>query len=618
MKTLVAMRIVHRSLILVTLLFLLLATVYNAVVPLGEGPDEPGHMAYVFFLGREGRLPVQQADPARSDVPGEGHQPPLAYLLALPAVAWLPPTEQRVTLRNNPHFVWSGGDAAAAFVRGSREYWPWQGATLAWRLARAVSALLGALTVICTWGAARMLAGPARPGLALLAAALVALHPQFLFTSALVTNDALLTTLSAALFWLCVAWGAPAVAPPAMWRRRSTRVAASAGLLLGLALLTKQNALLLAPLLLWASWRASGGSWRELARLVALWAGVALLIAGWWYGRNWLLYGDPFGLGLFRVKFATQAFDWHSAEAWQSALIQLFASFWARFGWLSLHPPRWTLWVYAALTLVALAGLVRAATGARRSSPPIMQRSEIALALLPLLALAWTISFVLTAGLVGWQGRMLFPALPAFAILLARGLLAWETRRAAAVGVAFAVHTALLAALVALALFMPFTVIAPAYEWRTLPPAVAQARITTPVYARYAQSWERGVELRGWRLDRPLRPGATVTVTLTWHALEPIPADWTVFVHLVNAERRIVAEDNRRPHAGAAPMPQWTTGDWLEDDYRLDLPADLPPGNYTMHVGLFLPQVDWRRQAVWAANGDFVGDQAVIATITAP
>jgi hypothetical protein len=72
-----------------------LALAWSIVVPIGEGPDEPGHFNYALFLAREGRLPVQQADPHASDVPGEGHQPPLAYWLMQPAVRWLPDDQRR-------------------------------------------------------------------------------------------------------------------------------------------------------------------------------------------------------------------------------------------------------------------------------------------------------------------------------------------------------------------------------------------------------------------------------------------------------------------------------------------------------------------------------------------
>jgi len=604
-----ALHVSHFPLYALLLLFLLSATLYNIVVPLGEGPDEPGHMAYVLFLAREGRLPRQHAAVGQVDVPGEGHQPPLAYLSALPAVAWLPPAEREFFLSDNPDSLWNSGSEPAAFMRSSQEYWSWRGVVLAWHLARGVSTLLGLVTLVCTWKAAHALVQsdrttqPSRAYLPLPATAFVALNPQFLFTSALVTNDALLTALSAGLFWL-------AVSPSAVSHRHHWSLLA--GGLFGLALLTKQSALLLAPLLLWASWRAGSGNWWATTRIVITWAAVALLLAGWWYARNWQLYGDPFGLGVFRDEFMTQAFNWRSPAAWRAALVQLYASFWARFGWMSLHPPAWVIRVYALVGLIALGGLVlylgcrlRAGELRRHSLRSIVDSSWVAVLLLPLSALAWTVSFALTAGLVAWQGRMLFPALPAIAILPAVG---WMPLPRLVTGAG-------LVGLLALALYLPLGVIRPAYEWRTLPPQQAQARLEQLVTARFAQSWERGVELRGWRLGGIARPGETITVTLTWHALEPIPQDWTVFVHLVDDAGRIVAEDNQRPQGGAFPLPRWTPGDWVEDPHPLWLPADLPPGQYELRAGLYLPEERGRRQYTRTVTGDPVTDAVTLGVI---
>ncbi|NJP05593.1 MAG: hypothetical protein HC837_08225, partial [Chloroflexaceae bacterium] len=192
---------------LILLVFVLLVALYHSSVPLGEGPDESGHFDYVLFLARNGQLPLQQAHPALSDVPGEGHQPPLAYLLMLPAVAWLPDDAAPLHLQSNPQFVWNDGTEPAATMRASREYWPWSGTVLAWHLARGVSTLLALLTLIALAGAAQTFAQqaglPVRP-IRLLAVTLVAFQPQFLFTAVLVTNDMLLTALSALLLWLCL------------------------------------------------------------------------------------------------------------------------------------------------------------------------------------------------------------------------------------------------------------------------------------------------------------------------------------------------------------------------------------------------------------------------------
>jgi hypothetical protein len=598
----------------VLLAFVLLALFYNLQVPLGEGPDEAGHFRYVLFLSREGRLPVQYAD-GSSDVPGEGHQPPLAYLLALPAVAWLPPEQREVQLRADPNFVWSGGDGPAAFMRGSQEYWPWPAPVLSWRLVRAVSALLAALTVLCVWGTARTLFGPT---VALPSALLVALNPQFLFTSALVTNDALLTTLSAALLWLAVAVAGARAARPQQLRRASRprsqvglgpwALAAGGGLLLGLALITKLSALLLAPLLAWALWRVAAGGRRALAGYAALAAGIVLLLAGWWYARNWLLYGDPLGLAVFRAEFTTAAFNWRDPAAWLAAGRQLLCSFWACFGWLSVAPPPVVTWFYAGLTALGLFGWLRrpALWSDLRPAQP-----AFALLLLPLLALIWITAFAFTAGLVAWQGRLIFPALPAIAILLARGLLAWfATER-----LMRPVIAASAAILLALALYLPPAVIAPAYEWRTLPPDAARQRITEPLQVRYRRSWERGLELHGWRQAGAFAPGAVFRPVFYWHPLEPIPDDWTVFVHVVDGAGRIVAESNQRPQSGAMPTPQWTPGDWIEDPHRIWLPPDLPAGRYDLIVGLYLPQDDDERLTAWTFGDDFVDDQARIATL---
>lgn len=586
----------HRALVALLIGFLALHALYNWAIPLGEGPDEPGHLAYSLFLARERRLPVQQAAPAASDVPGEGHQPPLAYLLTLPAVAWLPPEQRQIRLTANPRFIWSGGDEPGAFMRGSQERWPWMGLTLGWHLARGISGLWGAATVLGTYLAARRLA-PDTPRLAILAAALVAFNPQFLFSSALVSNDALLAALGAALLGWCLA-----AVQAGRSGQRALGWAVGAGLLFGLALLTKQSALLFGPLLLWGGWHAAGAQPARRVAVTLTWGLTAVAVAGWWFVRNGLLYGDLFGLAAFTAEFATQPFAWHDPVAWHGALRQLAGSFWARFGWMSLHPPAWTLWLYAALSaLAALGWLQRVARPGPGWGGPL-----IALGM----ASAWTLAFALTAGLVAWQGRMLFPAISAIGLLLAAGLL--KLGRAVP-GIQLATRqltAALVLSLLALAALMPLGVIRPAYPRVTLAPRVAQAQLGSPLYARYAASWEQGVVLRGWRLDAAPHPGSTLPITLTWNSLEPIPHSWTVFVHLVDADETIIAESNSRPRGGALPFTLWTPGDWMTDTHALALPANLAPGTYRLRVGLYSPEQGGRRQQVWDVDGRLLGDVA--------
>lgn len=177
-------------------------------------------------------------------------------------------------------------------------------------------------------------------------------------------------------------------------------------------------------------------------------------------------------------------------------------------------------------------------------------------------------------------------------------------------------HSAFYITLLALAAYMPSGVIRPAYQWVAIAPGEALGSLGNPVYGRFAASWEQGVVLRGWRLEGPARPAADLNLTLTWNSLEPVPRKWTVFVHLVDSDERIVAQSNSQPRGGALPFPRWTPGDWVADPHVLPLPADLPPGEYRLRVGLYRPDKDGRRQSVWDESGGARGDSLDLGAVT--
>lgn len=95
------------------------------------------------------------------------------------------------------------------------------------------------------------------------------------------------------------------------------------------------------------------------------------------------------------------------------------------------------------------------------------------------------------------------------------------------------------------------------------------------------------VQLLGARVATPLRAGEVVPVTIGWAALQPIEASYTGFVHLVDQEGRIVAQDDHLPLRGQRPTDAWVGGEVVEDGYELRLPADLPPGDYWLEIGLY-------------------------------
>jgi hypothetical protein len=87
------------------------------------------------------------------------------------------------------------------------------------------------------------------------------------------------------------------------------------------------------------------------------------------------------------------------------------------------------------------------------------------------------------------------------------------------------------------------------------------------------------------------RRDGSVAVTLRWQCLEPPQVDYTVFVHLLDAEGRTVAQHDGQPQGGAYPTSAWDRGEVVIDEHVLS-PAPgaarpLPAGSYRLEVGLY-------------------------------
>jgi hypothetical protein len=305
---------------IIVLLIMIHSMVLALTNPLGEAPDEPAHMEYVRFVVVNQRLPIQCLAPCISEVDGEGHQPPLAYLLAalvsapfIEQTAWVP---QAI----NPQFLWRGGSDPQALVHGSREYWPWQGTILAWRLMRLASVLLVSATA---WLVYRLALRISTPATALVAVLLLALTPQTAIIGSTMSNDALLGFLSAAILMLVV-------------DTRRIRDLLGVGALLGLALLTKQSAILLLPVILIAALRLQRWSHRGMAMVLG--SVVTVLVAGWWYVRNQMLYGDVFGMQMFSQTFAGTRIDSQLVQRSGATVALGLGAV-----WLDDHPIAWYL-----------------------------------------------------------------------------------------------------------------------------------------------------------------------------------------------------------------------------------------------------------------------------------
>jgi len=135
--------------------------------------------------------------------------------------------------------------------------------------------------------------------------------------------------------------------------------------------------------------------------------------------------------------------------------------------------------------------------------------------------------------------------------------------------------------------------------------------------ARARVGWQ--VRQAPWGEPLVARPGQPLHLTLTWRALA-LPRDsLTVFIHLLDGAGRYVTGHDYTPLGGACPtylwFPKWLPGQTLTDPYRLVLPADLPPGDYTLEVGMYGMTSLRRLPVVDLATGNLAGDRVILGPV---
>jgi len=582
--------------------FLLLGILYSLATPAFEASDELNHYPVVDYLAQGNHLPVQQ--PGQETYFGqEGSQPPLYYALAAALTFWIDTGDLPAQLRLNPHAkrgVPLAEDNKNMIVRTEPAPFPWRGSVLAVMLIRWFSLLLGVGTILSTYSLVRRLI-PAQPALALSAMALNAFLPMFLFISASVNNDNLVVLLSSLSLLLMVR-----LTQEGSRRRELVLLGGLIGLaalskLSGLALLTLAGLALALPHLS-EMWPAGRWDWAAFWRACRRWAldfGLVLLpfllVAGWWFVRNWQLYGEPTGLNAMLAVAGRRPADFVLSDLlgeFQGFRI----NFWGLFGAVNvlMHPH----WVYTLLDIFSLI----AAAGLGLWLWRLWRGGQLAAGLLFLIPAVWIgLEFV---ALIRWtsltaasQGRLLFPTISAIFTLVMLGWSSWLPPRWRRIGLALPPTLLFL-----LAAATPFTAILPAYPL----PARQIVDSVPPSAQPFNVDYGGTARLLAFAVDKSLvHPDDTVSVTLYWEALAPLEKDYSVFVQVFGWQEDLGQSDSY-PGGGSVPTSFWTPGQIIRDVHHIFIsgatpglrPAWIAAGLYDFATRKRPPATDAQGQAV--------------------
>lgn len=583
---------------LVLVLFGLLGLAYSVVNPIHEATDEIRHYRFVRYLVVYGALPVQGQEACRS----QSHHPPLFYALGALATFWVDSGRDICTTPpGNPFYAYRFGDVGTdnknQYLHQPDEAFPWQGEVLAVHLIRGVNVLIGLGTVWLVYLSGRVL-WPQRFDLPLVATCLLAFNPMFLYMAGAINNDVIAAFSGAAVLWGCLRLGGDPAGLSPHW-------GLILGGLYGIALLSKLNMvaviLLIELTLIWVAW--SRRQWRQWLLVNGLLLLVAGLVAGWWFVRNQILYGEPTGFRevteLWGVRDPRQSFGLAVSE-----LPAAWSSLWGRFGYGQIPLPGIITNGLLGFTLFTLAGLFLP----RR--PSISRFVQLLLLANVLLAFAVLFNYMLVSP-AGAMGRFFFPGLPALTLLMAAGWGQWLPAQFTIHPAQFTIHNSLfLALMVGLATTALTGYLAPAYA--PPPTFAANAVLPNPIEANF----DLLVQLRGYELSTDsLRPGQPLDLTLYWEVLNQPPGDYILFVHLIDDETgTIVTQRDSHPATGKFPSSQWRPGDRFVDTIRLYLPETAyTPSTATLSIGLYAPAY---RLGITGRDGTYLGDALPLGPIS--
>ena len=537
-------------------IFLIVAIGYSLTIPAGEGVDEIPHFHYVNYIKKRRALPIQPMS-RKERVISMGHHPPLYYFFGALAISWTDTSDSAEIFPGNPHFVWRENDGSNGWngvMHFGQDEFPWRGSVLALKTMRFLNIILAMIAIYAIYRSTELLF-PEHPWAALGVAAVVAFNPSFIFMSSTVHHDVLLVAIFSLTMWWILGF---------LTRPERKYDAALAGLLVGAAMLTKLSGLTLALLIgivfLIQAFRER--AWQPFLRRSAIAAGVVLLIAGWWYIRNWLLYGDLLGWQMFLNVHShmvrTTPYTW---DTFRGFLAGIGRTFWGGFGFMHITFPEVTkyLWWLVGLALIGmLVAIVRRELELRKKWAEWL----VVIMMLIMLFISFVRFSIATVG--AGHARYLFPAAFSVGVLIVAGLNGFTSRRHQRF-----ISIVLVLGFLAYAIWLPLTLVLPKYEAPASATTEQLAR-TTPINLQLAQ----GLHLVAYEieLDR-VNPGQSLPINLYWQA-QGNPAerqDPQVRLEIVDTQGSVLDSSTSWPVPSLSP-DVWPTETIYVSETTLKIP----------------------------------------------
>jgi hypothetical protein len=105
-----------------------------------------------------------------------------------------------------------------------------------------------------------------------------------------------------------------------------------------------------------------------------------------------------------------------------------------------------------------------------------------------------------------------------------------------------------------------------------------------PIIPRALEAtFDRKIKLLGYEWKNE-----SAQLTLYWRALALMDTPYTVFVHLLDAQNRVIAYGDAEPGNGTLPTTGWIENEYIVDPHTLAL-GETAPGTYSIEIGVYDP-----------------------------
>ncbi len=128
--------------------------------------------------------------------------------------------------------------------------------------------------------------------------------------------------------------------------------------------------------------------------------------------------------------------------------------------------------------------------------------------------------------------------------------------------------------------------------------------------------FEASIRLEGYEVPRvTIKRGDPIVLILYWRAMGKIDRDYTVSVHLVAPDGKIVAQYDSQPRKGKLPTSEWEPSHYVADSILIPVNSDVAAAGYKIEIGWYDSQTQ-QRLAVVDERGQRVTDIIGIGSFT--